>query len=149
MKYFFSYHAGCYQGEGDAPGEMPAASGVVESMKFLVAGKVSMSGAWGVNEPRIVFRSGVLVVEKEHEGGSGGMPPVNSAGKDGEVVFNSGSGATGSTFSSPEVRGEVFFCEGYAGRTSVKDDSQRGPMGFSKKAYTKNSSETVHDSIFE
>jgi len=92
----------------------------------------------------VVPAADVLVVDDEADGCSGG-DALEKTGEDLDPVrFPPGGGELPPPGSSAvEVELDVFGCKRDPRRTSVYDDSQCGPVGFSPRGDPKDSSEAV------
>jgi hypothetical protein len=106
--------------------------------------KVCMSGSWNGPLLLIISAAGILVLKKDGNGRTGGMPVKQSAFENRNIVFFTGGGSfLYTTFSAFNVFQEIFYGKGQSCRATIDSESNGFAMRFAEDVYAEYASETV------
>ena len=108
-----------------------AAAAVIAQAVLGVKAQISVAGAVDVGERAVVFGALVFISDEETDGGAG-RAALEDAGQDRDGVLLAARGRVGILARAPPVEAglDVFLAERQAGRASVDDGADPGPVAF-------------------
>ena len=144
MEQFPGDNASRHDGYRHPSAERPAAAGVVEAAELEAGREVGMAGTGILAEGFVILTAGILIIEKDGQGGTGRAALVDAADDVRNIGFLPGGSAPGTCFAALQVLREIFWGQGHAGKHAVNGHADGRAVGCTENRDAEFVSESIH-----
>jgi hypothetical protein len=124
---------------------MPPSPEILKTAIFGMGRKIGVPGAGYFPLFLIIAATGILILEQDGNGCTGGMTVEDPASENGQVIFFAGRGSfLNTSFAAFNIFQEIGYVQGQASRTAIQYQPYRFAMRFAKNMYAEYATETVH-----